>query len=172
MPNEFDITDAKIVRDRLNDEILSAIAETESSNSKKQGLLELLDIIISKPNLIKENETLNKAIDKNRGMLEGLEYKFISETKHTNERIAVLQNQVLNEETRFTEIQNSNNAEIKEMAKEHSKTKTEMRNQLAEEMEDINNSVEKAKDRREEIITETAEMEAKLKLFKEKVANM
>lgn len=168
MPKEFNISEVKVVRS----ELLEAITESEETNSKKQRLLSLLDIIINTPKLVEENRKLLAVIDRNRTILTALEDAVSQEEGVTSKRIATLQRQVFDEETRLSNTEKEVDGKIKAVVAAGEEVLTRKRQDVLDESAKIDVGVKEKRDELAKVTTEVDTARAELRAFKENVAKM
>lgn len=165
---EFNIADVKKVLEKLKLEIVDSVYKQDA----KEDLVSVLEVVVNTPNLLKENDKLAVAILKKRTELGDIEAMVDREAAIANTRMQELKEHVLAEETetamRQGEEQSKRQDNIKETDREVNRYK-----EIGEEKKgEIAREVAEAKEKLDNITTETDAAQARLKLFKENVANM
>jgi len=167
MPN-FKIEDAQKVLDRLKTEI----GDSEKWRTEKEELVGLLSMVVNMPNLIKENKTLETAINKNRTMLTAIEDEVTEKKIWSKGRHKVLDAEVLASETRVTEEGNNAAQAIADIKDNLDNQTQEYQANAGKQMRECDDQI---KDKKEELSRITGECDAaenRLRLFKENVASI
>lgn len=165
---EFNIEDVKKVLGNLREEI----ADSAGKRDAKESLASVLAVVVNTPDLLRENEKLGEAIDKNRKALTDIEADVSRETMSADTRIKELKAQVLTAETNLTRVERQIEFKIKELDVATEDILAKKRQVALEESSKIDEGVREKQKELDAITTKTDAAEARLKVFKENVARM
>jgi len=168
MPNTLDIADARKVLNELKKEIASSEEET----SEKEELAGLLEIVVKMPDLIREKENIDKAITKNRHLMEDAQRKLADKTKEVDKRMSAIENELVSAETNLTKAQANSRAKIKEAREDSADEVNRIKASAEAEKADIRVKVKDEIKLLEKAKGETDTIKAELRQFKVKVAEM
>lgn len=165
---EIDLVEAKAVRDKLETEV----KESNKIDESKENIIEVLNAVLSIPNLKKEISTLEKAINKNRKTLQDMEDAVIREREIAKKRIAEINAEILAAEKELDTFKKGDKEQRETIAKSTNKFIEMENNRGQAASESINANIGKLEQKQASIISETDSLKNELRRFKEQVKNI
>jgi len=165
---EFKIENAEAVLVRLKAEV----GDSEKWRKEKEELIGLLSIMVNMPNLLKEKDTIDKAIDKNRTLLTDVEAEVSEKKEWAKERKSALDKEILGHETRVTVSKRDADSIIADTQDNLNEQVKAFQANAGGQMREAQEKVDAKKEELARITEECDAAENRLRLFKENVAKI